>query len=55
MKRFIGFVGILAIMFGWAYICLTWRGPKSAVGYVYVPAVVCFIVGTALWELWRKK
>ncbi|WP_206517323.1 hypothetical protein [Mesorhizobium sp. M7A.F.Ca.US.008.03.1.1] len=56
MKRFIGFVGIVATMCVWAYMGFTWRGPKpAAVFYVYVPAVLCFVVGTALWELWRKK
>lgn len=56
MKRFIGFVGIVAVMLGWGYLSFSWPGPKPAVAYyVYVPAVVCLIVGAALWELWRKN
>ena len=55
MKRFLGFVGIVAMMFGWGYLSLTWPGQKPALAYVYVPAVICLIVGAAIRELWRRN
>jgi hypothetical protein len=56
VKLAAGFIGILVIMLGWAYLAIQSAGPKSAFfTYVYVPAVVSCVVGSALYWFWSRK
>jgi hypothetical protein len=55
MKRFLGLIGIVAIMFALGYISLTGYGKPGLLYYAYVAAFFCFMVVAVLWELLRKK